>query len=83
MLPSGSGDQLCNPLPACFGGGLLLCLFTGISMLGIYLFALPSFSGAGCFPPVPSSEHVFLQFVVCFSVLHGSSVLDAAFYLRR
>jgi hypothetical protein len=32
---------------SCFGGGLLLCLFTGISKLGVYFFAPPPFSGAG------------------------------------
>jgi hypothetical protein len=31
----------------CFGGGLSLCLFTGISMLGVYFFAPLSFSGEG------------------------------------
>jgi hypothetical protein len=37
----------------CFGGGLLLCLFTGISELGAYFLAPPPFSGAGCVPPAP------------------------------
>jgi hypothetical protein len=63
----------------CFGGVLSLCLFTGISVLGVYLFAPPLFSGAGCVPPTPSFVCVLLQFAVCFSVLWGSSVLDAAF----
>jgi hypothetical protein len=33
----------------CYGGGLSLCLFTGVSMLGlgVYFFAPPPFSGAG------------------------------------
>jgi hypothetical protein len=31
-----------------FGGGLLLFFFTGISMLGVYFFALSPFSEAGC-----------------------------------
>jgi hypothetical protein len=30
-----------------FGGGFLLCLFTGISMLEVYFFAPPPFCGAG------------------------------------
>jgi hypothetical protein len=51
-----------------FGGGLLLCLFTGISMLGAYFFALLHFCQAGCIPPAPPAVCVVLQFTVCFSV---------------
>jgi hypothetical protein len=47
MLPSSSFDQLCSLLVAFFGGGFSPCLFTGISTLGVYFFALPPFSGAG------------------------------------
>jgi hypothetical protein len=60
-----------------FGGGLL-CLFIGISVLGVYFFALPPFSGAlsAFHPPPPlsmfyySSLFVF-QFCksVCFYML--------------
>jgi hypothetical protein len=67
----------------CFGGGLLLCLFNGIFELGVYFFALSPFSGAGCVLPACSADHVLFQFTVCFSVLQGSSVLDAALWLRR
>jgi hypothetical protein len=31
----------------CFGGCFLLCLFTRVSALGFYFFALPPFSGVG------------------------------------
>jgi hypothetical protein len=31
----------------CFGDGFSLCLFTESSLLGVYFFAPPSFSGAG------------------------------------
>jgi hypothetical protein len=83
MLPSGLGDQLCNPLPALLWKWLLLCLFTGISDLEVYFFASSPFSGAGCVPPALSTDHVLFQFAVCFSVLQGSSVLDAPHWLRR
>jgi hypothetical protein len=33
--------------------------------------------------PIPSAVHVWLQLAVCFSVLWGSSVWDAALWLRR
>jgi hypothetical protein len=42
----------------CFGGGFLLCLFTELSTLGVYFFALPPFSGAGCVPSGASTVHV-------------------------
>jgi hypothetical protein len=48
-----------------FGGGLSLCLFTGISTLGVF-FTLPPFSGAGCVPPTFSTVCVLLQFAVLF-----------------
>jgi hypothetical protein len=54
---------------SCFGGGLLLCLFTGISKLGVYFFAPPPFSGAGSvfhlLPPL-SMFDFSLQFVFQF-----------------
>jgi hypothetical protein len=53
----------------CFGGGLSLCLFTGIYMLRVYFFALSPFSGAGCVPLAPSTVCVLLQFAVYFSAL--------------
>jgi hypothetical protein len=59
----------------CFGSGLLLYLFTGSSALGVYFFAPPPFSGTGCVTPTLSA--------VCFSVLWGSLVLDAALWLKR
>jgi hypothetical protein len=39
----------------CFGSGLLLFLFTGISVLEVYFFAPPPFSRAGSVfhPPPP------------------------------
>jgi hypothetical protein len=46
----------------CFGGGISLSLFTEISALGVYIFAVPLFSGAGCVPPAPSTVHILSQF---------------------
>jgi hypothetical protein len=56
MLSSGSGDSsVMHHLP-CFGGDLSLFLFTESSVLGVYFFALPPFSEAGCVPlPSPLS----------------------------
>jgi hypothetical protein len=68
MLTSGSGDQFCDHYLPCFGGGLLLCLFTKSSALGVYFFVLPPFSGADCISPAPSAVCVLLQFIVCFSL---------------
>jgi hypothetical protein len=65
----------------CFGGGLLLCLFTDSSVLSVYFFALPFISGAGM-SPAPFAVHARLQIAVYFSVL-WSLVLDAALVLRK
>jgi hypothetical protein len=67
----------------CFGGGFSLCLFTGISTLGIYFFAPPPFSGAGTafHQPLPAVS-VLCRFSIYFSVLRGSLALDAAHWLR-
>jgi hypothetical protein len=80
LLPYGLGDQLCNPLPALFGGGLSLCLFTGISELGVlFLCPIPiSRAGSAFHPPWTDTSAV-----VCFSVLQGSLILDASLWLRR
>jgi hypothetical protein len=60
----------------CFGGGLSLCLFTGISALLVYFFALPPFSGAGCVPPTPV-VCALLQSLFVFQFCRAV-VLDAA-----
>jgi hypothetical protein len=66
----------------CFGGGLLLCLFTESSGR-LVLCPTPFLWGQFSMPPVPSVVHVWLQFAVCFSVLWDTLVLDAALWLRR
>jgi hypothetical protein len=48
----------------CFGGGLLLCLFSESSVVGVYFFAPPPFSGTGFSVPPPPP----------LSVLHYSSL---------
>jgi hypothetical protein len=49
----------------CLGGGLSLCLFTGISTVGVYFFAPPTFSGAGCvLPPPPLSAFYYSSLFV-------------------
>jgi hypothetical protein len=70
-------NSMIHYLP-CFGGGLLLCLFTGVSILGVYFFDSPPFSGIGCIIPTPAVVSVLLQFTVWFLLLQGSSVLDSA-----
>jgi hypothetical protein len=52
-------------------------------MLGVYFFVLLLSSGESCVPSTPSNGRVLLQFAVCFSILQGSLVLEAAFWFRR
>jgi hypothetical protein len=52
---------------SCFGGGFSLCLFTGISALGAYFFALPPFFwGRFSVPSAPSADSMLLWFTGCF-----------------
>jgi hypothetical protein len=69
---------------SCLGSGFSLCLFTGISRLEAYFFALHSFCGAG------SVFHLPTLLLVCydgllfvFSILWGSLTLGAVHWLRR
>jgi hypothetical protein len=49
-----------------FGGGLLLCLFTGISKVEVYFFATSPFSGAGCVPPTPPLSVFYYSLLFVF-----------------
>jgi hypothetical protein len=82
MLLIGSGDQLCDPLPAMLWGvgnhlpALILCCHYCVYLLRVQswvlLIALPIFSDAGlvCHPSTPHcAVCARLQFTVCFSVL--------------
>jgi hypothetical protein len=66
MLPSGSGDISVIHYLLCFGGGLLLCFFTGISVLEVYFFAPHPSSGGSCVPPTPSAVCVLLNLLFVF-----------------
>jgi hypothetical protein len=70
----------------CFGGGFLVCLFTGISRLGTYFFAPPPFSVAGSvfcqILPTPIVS-VLWWVTAYFSILWGGLTLGAPHLLRR
>jgi hypothetical protein len=71
---------------SCVGIGFSLCLFTGISMLGVYFFAPSPFSGAGAVfhePPPLLPTIISVYDSTLFFNFVGSLALGAAHWLRR
>jgi hypothetical protein len=72
---------------SCFGGGLSLCLFTGISTLGVYFFALSPFPGEGSVfhlpPPLSVLDYssLFFSFVGKFGFVCCSLVQEISYLL--
>jgi hypothetical protein len=66
------------------GGVLSLCFFTDRTLCAesLVLCSTSSLLGRFRIPSTPSSVYVWLQFSVCFSVLWGSSVSNAALLLK-
>jgi hypothetical protein len=84
ILPSGSGDQLCDPLPALLWRWLIaVFVYWEFSPGSLILCPVFFFQGRFSVPPTPSTVHARLQFAVCFSIFQGYWVLDTALRLRR
>jgi hypothetical protein len=82
MLPSGSGDHLCDPLTALLWRWLIaVFVYWGFSTRSLVLCPSPFLWGWFSMPPAPSTVCVWVQFSICFSVLQGSLVLNAALWL--